>query len=174
MSHQLTDTVTAPAAEQTAAADPRVELEKRFKSGASWFYWVAGLSLVNSVVALFGGEWGFIFGLGITQMVDAAVAVLAEETVETTNIVRVVGLAVNAGVVGVVALMGWLARRGHRWVFVVGLVLYAGDALLFVLVGDWLGLAFHGWVLFAVTSGYLACRQLAALDAERSPQLSPA
>src|SRR4051794_33834386 len=41
-------------------------LEKQIKSGADWFFWIAGLSLVNSFVALSGKGWGFILGLGIT------------------------------------------------------------------------------------------------------------
>src|SRR5688572_28411552 len=45
-------------------------LEMRLKSGASWFYWIAGLSIINSIAALSGAGWGFIVGLGVTQIVD--------------------------------------------------------------------------------------------------------
>ena len=34
------------------------EIEARFKSGANWFYWVAALSLINSVSILSGSDWG--------------------------------------------------------------------------------------------------------------------
>ncbi|MCP4560303.1 MAG: hypothetical protein GY837_07230, partial [Bosea sp.] len=47
----------------------RLEAEKismGFRSGANWFYWIAGLSIANSLVILFQGEWGFVVGLGIT------------------------------------------------------------------------------------------------------------
>ncbi len=55
------------------------------------------------------------------------------------------------------------------------LALYPGDALLFLLVGGFLSPAFHGWVLFAVTSGLLACGNLAALDAPPGQEVfSPA
>ena len=27
-------------------------------SGAQWFYWIAGLSLVNALSAAFGSQWG--------------------------------------------------------------------------------------------------------------------
>src|SRR5262245_38242766 len=39
------------------------------RSGAQWFYWIAALSLVNSVLAIAGQDWRFIIGLGITQLV---------------------------------------------------------------------------------------------------------
>jgi hypothetical protein len=53
---------------QQIAADPATV--KALHSGASWFYWIAGLSLINSISALSGSDWRFIFGLGITQIFD--------------------------------------------------------------------------------------------------------
>ncbi len=167
-----TDPATESAAEQED--DPRAQLEKRFRNGASWFFWVAGLSLINSAVALFGGEWGFIFGLGVTQVVDGIAAAVAEEAQDVATAARLAGFAVNLLIVGVVALMGWLAHRRKQSVFVGGLVLYLFDALLFLLAADFLSLAFHAWVFVAVGGGFLACRKLAALDAPSDPALQPA
>ncbi len=161
--------------EASVEEDPREALEKRFRNGASWFFWVAALSLVNSAVVLFGGEWGFLFGLGVTQVVDAIAFAVAAEAAEIATAAKVVSFGVNVLIVGFVALMGWLAHKRLQWVFVVGLVLYVFDALIFLLAGDFLSLAFHGWVLFAVTSGFLACRKLAALDSPPAEQVfSPA
>ncbi len=166
----------APTVDEDVATDaPQEELEKRFRSGASWFYWVAALSLVNSAVALFDGEWGFVFGLGVTQFVDAIAWSVAEESADIATATRVASFGVNVLIVGLVVLMGWLAHKRRQWVFVVGLVLYVFDALLFLVDGDFLSLAFHGWVVFAVTSGLLACRKLAALDSPPGEQaFSPA
>src|SRR5215471_16932506 len=61
--------VNAPAAAPAQAAAVSVA---RLKSGASWFYWIAGLSLINSVVSFTGSSWRFILGLGITQLFDRA------------------------------------------------------------------------------------------------------
>src|SRR5690349_21130602 len=38
--------------------------------GANWFYWIAGLSLVNSAIFAFGGQVSFILGLSYTQVID--------------------------------------------------------------------------------------------------------
>ena len=169
---ELPPTTAGEAADEP---DPREALEKRFRNGASWFYWVAALSLVNSAVALFDGEWGFMFGLGVTQVVDAIAWSVAAEAPEMAVASKAVSFGVDFLIVGVVALMGWLAHKRLAWVFVVGLVLYAFDALLFLFAGDFLSLAFHGWVFFAVTSGLLACRQLKALEAPPVQQaFSPA
>jgi hypothetical protein len=40
------------------------------KSGASWFYWIAALSLVNSIVAFTGSDWRFIINWAL-QIFDA-------------------------------------------------------------------------------------------------------
>lgn len=170
-----TDLDQAAAAEAAEAADPKELLEQRFRTGASWFYWVAALSLANSAVALFDGEWGFLFGLGVTQVIDAVAFAIKESSPDLAMAMQVASFAASLLIVGVVALMGWLAHKRMQWVFVVGLVLYFGDALLFLLAGDYLSLAFHGWVLFAVASGLLACRKLAALEQPAMEQVfSPA
>src|SRR5947199_3821400 len=48
----------------------KLRAEQLVKGGASWFLWIAGLSVVNSIVGLAGGGVHFIVGLGITQFVD--------------------------------------------------------------------------------------------------------
>src|SRR5262245_15022806 len=42
------------------------KLTQQFNSSSSWFFWIAGLSVINSLIAVFGGDRRFIFGLGIT------------------------------------------------------------------------------------------------------------
>jgi hypothetical protein len=41
-------------------------LEQRSKSGARWFFWIAGLSIMTSIVSLFGG--GFAFSLASARL----------------------------------------------------------------------------------------------------------
>jgi len=140
--------------------DHVIEVESRLKSGASWFYWLAGLSLVNSIIALAGGDGVFIFGLGATQVIDAIVQETSKDAPEIAATVSVVGLVVNAAIAAIFVLFGWVANRRYRWAFYVGLVLYFLDALLFLFVEDYWGLAFHGWVLFALFRGLRACQEL--------------
>ena len=46
--------------------DKKVKLEKRFRTGANGFYWIAGLSVINSILWLRGSQTTFLMGLGIT------------------------------------------------------------------------------------------------------------
>ena len=137
---------------EARASGEREALERRRKSGARWFFWVAGLSLVNSVAALAGQTWRFIIGLGITQLADGLAA-------RTGHAVAMVAI-VDAVFVGVCALLGWLALQGKRWAFVVGAIFYAVDGLIFVAARDVIGVAFHAFVVVMALRGFDAARRL--------------
>ena len=62
-------TVSAPSVANLV--EQKLRAENVMKAGASWFLWVAGLSMVNSILALSGSGFRFIFGLGMAQVVDA-------------------------------------------------------------------------------------------------------
>src|SRR5438874_4990668 len=59
------------ASAQPAAQDPRVPIILRMRRGAGWFLTIAILSGINSVLQIVDAKIRFIFGLGITQVVDA-------------------------------------------------------------------------------------------------------
>ena len=105
----------------------------------------------------------FIFGLGVTQMVDGISAAMAEGS---SGGIQWVGLGFNLVIAGFVVLFGWLARQRLQWAFLVGMILYAMDGLILLLAGDWLGAIFHGWVLFGMFTGLRACRELERMDAD--------
>ena len=133
------------------------ELEKRVKSGGSWYYWVAALSLVNSVRAFSGGGGGFVIGLSVTQFVEAMLSA-------DGGVMKGVGLALGVLAAGVFALFGVFACKRHVWAFIVGMLFYGLDTILTVLAEQWLGLAFHGWVLFSLFIGTRAAMQINALS----------
>ena len=145
-----TPKVIGPAA-TPATGDPATVAQ--FKSGASWFYWIAGLSLINSVAATAGVNWRFIFGLGVTQVLDVA-------GTQFGGAAKFVALGLNLVVAGIFILFGVFANKRHLWAFIVGMVLFAIDTLLMLLFQDWISLAVHGFVLFCLFRGMQACRAL--------------
>ena len=142
-----------------------------FQSGANWFYWIAGLSLINSLmVLLFEGEWSFVIGLGITQIFDAVAMAVAEETFgEAAMTIILIAFALDVLVALFFALLGWLANTRHTWAFVVGMVLYALDGLLFLVVQDWVSIGFHGVALFYLFGGYTVLKELRKAEALAVP-----
>ena len=154
-------TASGPAGASAGEVDGAlVELEKRLKSGGSWFYWIAGLSLVNSIAAFTGSEYGFIVGLSITQVIDRLMQSAGGNA-------RVIVLVLDIIAAGIFVLFGVFACKRQVWAFVVGMVLYAGDTLLTMILGLWLGVAFHAWVLFSLFIGLKAAMQLNKLAASQ-------
>ena len=128
------------------------------RSGANWFIWIAGLSLVNSVLFVAGSNWSFFLGLGATQFSD----VFGKDIITGTT-GEVLALAVDVVIVGIFVGLGLVSRNGALWSFIVGMVLVVLDALLLVWVTDWAAVAFHGLALFFIVRGFQAARQLATL-----------
>lgn len=93
---------------------------------------------------------------------------MSEET-QGAVLIRVIAFAINLAAAGFFVLMGLVARRGHIWAFIVGMVLYAVDGLIFLLVGDWWSIAFHLFALWGLFRGIQATRQLRDLPARDTP-----
>jgi hypothetical protein len=132
----------APSASQTALTSPIVQ------SAARWFWWIAGLSLVNVALFQSGSKTSFVMGLGITALSDALFA---------SN--KPVGFVIDALAVGFFLLMGAQASRGKLWAFYVGLAVYALDALIYVTVQQWMPVAFHALAIFFIAKGAISLRQ---------------
>lgn len=144
----------------------RHQLEERAKSGANWFYWIAALSLVTSIISLAGGSWGFFISLGVTQLIDGVALALAEEAGWGF---KVVAFAFDLVAAGLFALIGYFANKRLGWVFLAGMAVYALDALVFLLARHWLGIAFHAFALYSMYGGYKAAATLAELDKQVMP-----
>jgi len=147
---------SSPTVDQNLIAR-KLGLEQAIRGSSSWFIVIAGLSLVNSVLAMAGASIQFIFGLGITQIVDA-VAHTAGGPAFVLNFI------VNGMVAGVFVLFWNFARKGAKWAFLVGMGLYVMDALILLPFKDFLSIAFHGWALYRMYSGFKLLPELERLN----------
>lgn len=150
------DTLNLSEKEETSVDE--VELQRQMSGGANWFYWIAGLSLVNSAVFLAGGDWSFFAGLAITQVADALVVGIDGNT--DLTIVKAVALIFDLMIAGVFALFGIFANRGQYWAFIAGIVIYLFDGLLMLWFGVWFSAAFHVFALIMIIRGLIAARTL--------------
>ncbi len=146
--------------------EAQMKLAGKLKGGASWFYWVAALSIINSVIVLANGNWSFLFGLGATQIVDGLVVGVVAEAPNMANVARFFGFGLILLISGLYVTFGWFANKRKRWAFIVGMVLYGLDSLILLPVADYLGFAFHIWVLFGLFGGLRACGELQAQENE--------
>jgi hypothetical protein len=158
-----------PSAEDSAAQAHYQQLQTKLLTGANWFYWIAGLSLVNSFILLVEGNWQFFVGLGITQVVNYVALEVGKQSPDSLPICKIVAGVFTCIAAAVFATFGMGGRRRLTWVFICGMLLYALDGLLYLTVFDAIDLksfGFHIFALVGIFGGFSACRQLNALDLE--------
>ncbi len=132
----------APSPSQAGPVSPIVQ------SAARWFWWIAGLSVVNIALFQSGSDTNFVVGLGITAISDVVFA---------SN--KAIGFVIDAPAVGFFVWMGAQGSRGKLWAFYVGLAVYALDALIYVSFKDWMPVAFHALAVFFIMKGVMVLRQ---------------
>ncbi len=143
----LTSAATAPSRQFVAGQYP--DLEKKIKGGASWFYWIAALSMINTISIVSGSNWSFFLGLGVTQIIAAFGRGMG-------NVGVPVSVILSALACGLFALFGIYANKRHSWAFFAGLILYALDGLIYLVFADWLAFGFHIFAAFCIFVGLKA------------------
>lgn len=158
--------------EQQAAEAHVARLEAQLRHGANWFYWIAGLSVVNSLISLAEGDRQFIVGLGITQIVDQIATIVAQNSPDMALVAKIVAGVFTFITAGIFAGFGLGSSKRLSWVFIVGMVFYGIDGLLYLVIGEWLSFGFHIFVLTRLFSGFKACRELNSLVGEAAAQVA--
>jgi len=147
---------------QTEIIQKKIQMENTFNSGAGWFYWIAGFSLINSAIIFSGSDWNFLVGLGITLIISYVAN-------EIGPLGIVLAIILNIVIAGVYITFGYYAKKKHTWAFLTGMILYSLDGLICLLAQDWLYFGFHIFVLFCIWGGYTSLRKLRKLGAEMIP-----
>ena len=147
------------------AADLQSSIVLRMRRGAGWFLTIGILSGVNAVLQIFGLNVRFIFGLGITQAVDAAAHGRGQSG--TITMVVVDGLFIL-----MLILCSKWAKTGSQGAFLGGMIAYALDGVLLLLFSMWLDAAVHAYALWMIWQGYSASRELAQMQQAAQPGLS--
>jgi hypothetical protein len=148
---------TAPAKMVPDLAYQKARALQMVNAGASWFLWIAGLSIVNSIIRMFGGGVHFIVGLGITQLVDALARQAGSSGI-------VLDLIINSFVAGIFVIFWHFGKKGQNWPFLVGMAVYALDGLLLLSFKDIFSVAFHAYALFRIYNGMKAVPVLQKLQ----------
>jgi hypothetical protein len=138
---------------------------QQLKAGANWFYWIAAFSIINCLVTTFGGDMYFVIGLGFNHLINGIIYGLAgTDFNDVDTAVKVFALIVNIFVSSGFILLGVFANKRYDWAFIVGMIIYALDGLIFLIISDFLSIAFHALALFWIYKGYSASRKLKKLE----------
>ena len=120
--------------------------QKSIKSGANWFYIIAALSIVNSILVFNGSELNFIFGLGITTLIDSIFR-------DVLHINSFVALIPQMCIAVLFFFFGYYGKKSYKSAYLSGLILYSLDALVFLLWGNYLAIGFHAFALISMIRG---------------------
>ena len=128
-------------------------------SAARWFWWIAGFSLLNTVLFFSGTQTSFMLGLGVTSLANVIFA-------------KQIAVALMVGGLAAVLLffIGLQAQRERAWAFYLGLVLYTLDAFIFVTYEDWFPVVIHAVAIFYISKGLVQLRERGAPSAA-APQV---
>ncbi len=149
------------------STEERLIITNQVKSGANWFYWIAGLSLINTSIFLCGGSVNFVAGLGVTQLIDAIATMYAKLYGNTAIILAFIA---DIAFAGIFLIFGLFANKGKGWGFIVGMILYALDGLLFFIVKDYISIGFHVFALYCIFGGFKANKRLIELNKIKDDQ----
>jgi hypothetical protein len=127
--------------------------QKRVRNGASWLFVIAAFSLINTILLLTGSDRSYVIGLAFTQFVAAFAKMHGGNIVVWAIIITVV-------IAAIFAVCGLFARKGNSWAFVAAIFVYLLDTCLFLIIQDWLSMAFHILALCFIFYGTVASFKL--------------
>ena len=137
------------------------DLASRYKSGANWFYWIAGLTIVTSIISFGGGNWRFLISLGTTQVIDGVADAFSAELGTAP---KVIALVLDLILTGVFVVFGVLANKKFLWAYILGMAVFVFDGVVSLLVQDWIGVIAHVVVVIFMVPGFMAGRKLVEIE----------
>lgn len=158
------DMPDVPPSANERAWQAMADLKIRGDSGASWFFFVALLSLVSTAVIHAGGNHHCVIGLAITTAVDVLSRAEGRRNPAVANLMMTQAICFSLTVAAIAILIGWLSRKRHLWVFGIGIFLYLLDTILYLLFEDYPSVGFHVYVLYGMIQGLRSYRQLKRIE----------
>jgi hypothetical protein len=134
--------------------------------GSDWFFWIAALSTLNSVLTWFGTGRMMLMGLGTPLLVHGFGSGLAQRFGSTT-VIPVLTITLEVLIIAFFVVCGFLARRSWLGAIYAGVAVYLLDAALLAYFSIWLSVAFHGLVLYFILRTLPLHRALAKAQREK-------
>ena len=126
----------------------RGDLRDDSRSDANYFFWAAGLAAVGS--GLFPVRLNILVSIGAFDLLSLHGKSLGPVAVDTT---------VAIWLIAVVAL-GFAARSGRRWAFLIGIVLYGADMIALIAMFSLWAFGVHAFFVFRWFQGQKALKDI--------------
>jgi hypothetical protein len=136
---------------QEAEQQRRAELRSDSQEEANYFFGAAALAALGTGLLMV--RINIFVSIGAIEMLRIYGGTLVRLHPFVVYSAAILWVAVLAG-------LGLAARRGHRWAFLVGISLYAADAIALIVMFSIGAFAVHCFFVFRWVQGYKALREL--------------
>lgn len=138
------------------------QTEQAFKNSGSWFFWIAGCTLINAIMVLTNGDMRLCLGVCLVDVIPAVVKELklGNETYLVTTLVLAASFVFFYG------LLGKFATEGRAWPYLIGLLTFGIDTAVCLAAQDWIGVAIHVFALVNIFSGFRLARRVQSSAAQ--------
>lgn len=127
--------------------------EAAFKSSASWFFWMAGCTVVNLFMVFTKSNFGLALGMSDSLMM-AIVNLLKPPSTDAGALIAFGSvIASNVLYIVLMAVFGIFAGKGKVWAYSLGLSLALVDGVFCLLGNEWIGTAVHGMAVWFIFQG---------------------
>jgi hypothetical protein len=111
------------------------------------------LSALNIVALIFNQNFQFIAGLGINYVILG----MTEGILQSTGIdLKLWAYIFTILISGIFLLIWKKSKEENKAIYLIGLIVYGLDTIIFIFAKDWLSLGFHVFALLMLTNGYNA------------------
>jgi hypothetical protein len=126
----------------------RGDLRDDSRSDANYFFWAAGLGAVGS--RLLPVRLNIIVSIGAFDLLSLYGKSLGPVTVDTTVAIWLIA----------VIELGFAARSGRRWAFLIGIVLYGADMIALIAMFSLWAFGVHAFFVFRWFQGQKALKDI--------------
>jgi hypothetical protein len=138
---------------KAAEEQRRIGLRADSREDANYFFWAAGLAAISSGL-LPGLRINFLINIGLFDLMNAyGGSVIQLHPFVWYSAVVVTSVAVLVG-------LGFAARSGQRWAFLVGVLLYSADMIALMVMFSLWAFGVHAFFVFKWFQGQKALKDL--------------
>jgi|GEM_PF-4367629 len=145
--------------------------KKTLAGSAGWFLWIALCTIINIVLYSTNSDTRLALSADSVEVAAVLFNQFGGGTHEFKMIVTYIIGIIGAGIY---FLLTKPASEGKIWAFIVGFILYGLDAILPLMMTQWVGLAIHAWALYSMFGGIMACANMGKNAAAAQAAAAPA
>ena len=127
--------------------------KKTVSGGASWFLWIGILSMINLIFLITQQNVQFLVGLGLNYVIlGISDGIRISMEIDLMPLAYVLTFIVS----GLYLLIWHKSKNENKTAYLIGLIIYGLDTVVFVFSKDWFCLGFHIFAIIMLSTGYNA------------------